>query len=416
MRKRKCNTIGPDDSWMESKRCPVLTLHCPRLFPHVSDSAMDNHSLKRFSARHAFTLIELLVVISIIATLAALILPGIQGARAAARNVQCLNNLRNIGTAVMNFSSQSSGRVPKLEGDTSYQDGSTKVNYGWPVALLPLLDNAALQDELLKDEGSGVQPHAELHEAQIGVFTCPDDSTSFQAPGGLSYVGNGGFALATTWGKANNVTHHFATIDWRDGLPASNFSTTMDEGMRISLSTGMFWRTARTLMGASIEPNMTLDFPSNNDGQTQTLLLSENLDAGPWHSNKTGALAFALEVPTSQARPAEVAAASDDRGIGVGDDTAANSSPNEALATVEDISTLNGSFDAGRSKISSPSTTGGREEAWRPSSNHTGASVNVIYCDGHASKLNPNMNQAVYARLMTPNGTRYGQNIVQSMD
>ena len=127
---------------------------------------MDNHSLKRFSARHAFTLIELLVVISIIATLAALILPGIQGARAAARNVQCLNNLRNIGTAVMNFSSQSSGRVPKLEGDTSYQDGSTKVNYGWPVALLPLLDNAALQDELLKDEGSGVQPHAELHEAQ----------------------------------------------------------------------------------------------------------------------------------------------------------------------------------------------------------------------------------------------------------
>lgn len=55
--------------------------------------------------RSGFTLIELLVVISIISILVALLLPALQGARNAARNVQDLSNIRQAAAGVYFYAS-----------------------------------------------------------------------------------------------------------------------------------------------------------------------------------------------------------------------------------------------------------------------------------------------------------------------
>src|SRR5579875_2250106 len=99
-------------------------------------------------ARPGFTLIELLVVIAIIAVLIALLLPAVQAAREAARRAQCVNNLKQLGLAVMNYESSNGSLPPTGAVSPSGNPLQNIGNFGMKVRLLPFLEQSSLFNTL----------------------------------------------------------------------------------------------------------------------------------------------------------------------------------------------------------------------------------------------------------------------------
>jgi prepilin-type N-terminal cleavage/methylation domain-containing protein len=72
----------------------------------------------------AFTLIELLVVITIIAILAAMLLPGLASAKMQSQRTQCISNLKQMTLSVLLYDADSSGYSFPVYTDTTAYNGS----------------------------------------------------------------------------------------------------------------------------------------------------------------------------------------------------------------------------------------------------------------------------------------------------
>jgi prepilin-type N-terminal cleavage/methylation domain-containing protein/prepilin-type processing-associated H-X9-DG protein len=162
--------------------------------------------------RSGFTLIELLVVIAIIAVLIALLLPAVQAAREAARRAQCVNNLKQLGLAAMNFES-TYGTLPPAWGPYPYME--TGGANGRP-NVFPVMMQYIEQGNLFSawnftlDTNGGsptISPEANLtaRTTTVNTYLCPSDPGGGNCadPGGsaalcaqLNYFANVGFTAA----------------------------------------------------------------------------------------------------------------------------------------------------------------------------------------------------------------------------
>ncbi len=363
------------------------------------------HVPRPASKKRGFTLVELLVVIAIIGTLVALLIPAVQAARATARQTQCMNNLKQLGMAMVNFES-SKQRLPgyaqlvKRANNTWVTadfDNTTKHivvdntvgsgtppqppddawNISWAAVILPNMERQDIWDRLI-DVNATIADGGALEVIPIESFVCPadTDATSNVELPALTYSGNTG-----AWDREDNGD--FLLIN---PSPPGQGDTT---------DNGIFLNLAEYDRNRVKPPQMRIS--KIRDGAGTTIMLSENVnkDYEPIGTGATDPFFTWLGGADNGGDPEF----GTEQQLGFVWVVSENPQPGADLDDQERINR-----DAATNPPNNPWPPQQTEFA-RPASNHSGG-VNVVFAGGNTRFIADDIDYLVYQRLLTTNGKK----------
>jgi prepilin-type N-terminal cleavage/methylation domain-containing protein len=359
----------------------------------------------RQTHRAAFTLVELLVVIAIIGTLVALLIPAVQSARATARQTQCMNNLKQLGMAMINYET-SKQKLPgyaqlvkrdntrwvgarvingKLVvdnvADTSppYEPPAGAWNISWAAMILPNLERQDIWDRLI-DVKANPTDGGELTIAPVEVFVCPadTDATSNVELPALTYSDNTGACDREQNGDFIRITD---TNTLKQG-------DTLDNGIFLNLA-----EYARPNPTPQKAPEMRIS--KIRDGSSTTIMLSENVnkDYEPVGTSATDPRFTWLGGDNGSGIPEF----GTEQQLGLVWVVNENPTPGNNITNQERINR--------DSAIGAPDWDAQTTNFARPGSAHSGG-VNAVMAGGEMRFIREDIDYTVYQRLLTPNGQK----------
>lgn len=333
---------------------------------------------------HGLTIIELLVCLGIISLLLAILLPAVQQARGSARRIQCLNNIRNLGIAVLGHA-DAKRRFPAA----GYHGLYGEKYHNWVVDILPWLEQSGLHNQWDFSLQSTSPANTKLAQTNLPVLVCPDDLSAV-GQGDLSFAVNSGFG----WTTSRGVRQMRGIIDL-NGDGTGDWSTGDPNDRQLLLKTGLFFVENWPVTSG---PAQHHTLSSVTDGLTYTIMLADCIRSGADPKAPAGSANWASPVAERSAFYLS-GYACEDLQCGPG-------SVNYGL-------TNHRAAPYATESINSARTQPEGKAPWA-SSFHAGG-IHVAFADGRAVFLSDQIDGAVYAALLSSQGAEITGPLAQSV-
>jgi prepilin-type N-terminal cleavage/methylation domain-containing protein/prepilin-type processing-associated H-X9-DG protein len=361
--------------------------------------------------KSGFTLVELLVVISIIGMLVGLLLPAINNARESGRRTVCQNNMRNVSTALLNYENSRNMfpgylNVLVMNNGKVYMNQQTgqKSGVSFVMMILRQLDRPDLDMALKTPQGasmgggsagsssssaSGSSSNTGLSMGlpKLEILICPSDPPTSDTGTPTSYVVNSGMQDSTASAQMPR--------DWADN--GVFFDRYTGDPRVTGSSGGSSGSSGGSSSQATQLVSMSSAFIARADGLQNTVLISENVDAGNYTDQteaKLGIIWNGTGTVNTGSSPPNLNPPDDNMRINRG----------TGMSDLQGGSVQSTASSASSQQSSTSSSPTGSVFA-RPSSYHPNG-VNMVFCDSHLKFISDQIDYYVYAVLMSSNGMR----------